>query len=316
MNDSSTTGSPTTTLYRVAAVITFAAVALGSLVCATDSSAACPNWPGCYVGQVMPQAALNPLIEFVHRVVAVSTGPLLLAAALVGLRLSRRTDAGRRIDVVVQVLPWVALAGALAAGVFGMLTIKYGLTTPEAATDLGSSLIAMIVMTTAAVARARTPRHTELTHTGQFAWGAVATLWLVHVTGVFAAGKGSLTRCVSCPVWKVVPIDGPVWLQATRMVLAALAIALVIAALVSGIRTPGIRGYAAVATLLLVVELATGLVIRAQGTNHALSSVYAVTMVCLLWTTTLIAARSTFVRNPAGTDGADLPEAAHQPTPA
>ncbi len=297
MNASSTPAPATVTLYRVAAVITFAAVALGSLVCATDSSAACPNWPGCYVGQLMPQAALNPVIEFVHRVIAVSTGPALLLAALFGLR--------HRRDLTVSVLPWVALAGALTAGVFGMLTIRVGLTTVQGATDLGASLIAMLAMTTAAVALSRTPRRARLTPTGRYAWAAVGTLWLVHVTGVFAAGKGSLTRCVSCPVWGVVAIDGPVWLQTVRMLLAAVAIGLIVAAIVTGFRTPGVRPLTLVAAVLLVVELAVGLVILANGTNHTLSSVYAVSMVCLLWTTALIAARATFTR--ASGDG--VPEA-------
>lgn len=312
MNNTRTPVSTTTIIYRVAAVITFAAVALGSLVCATDSSSACPNWPGCYVGQVMPAGDLNPLLEFIHRVFAVSTGPLLLAAAVLGLRLRRDTTAGRRIDPVVQLLPWLALAGALAAGVFGMMTIKWGLTTTQGATDLGAAIIAMIAMTTAAEARARTPRRVQLTPTGQFAWGAVALLWLVHVTGVFAAGKGSLTRCVSCPVWKIVEIDGPVWLQVTRMVLAAAAIAMIVAALVTGLRTDGIRWYAVVAAALLVIELAIGLVIRNQGTTYALSSVYAFSMVALLWTMTLIAARSTFVRVPQ-VDGADALDRESQP---
>lgn len=300
MNASSTPAPATVTLYRVAAVLTFAAVALGSLVCATDSSASCPNWPGCYVGQVMPQVALSPIVEFIHRVVAVSTGPVLLAAALVGLR--------RRRDLTVAVLPWLALAGAFAAGVFGMLTIRVGLSTPQAATDLGASLIAMVAMTTAAVAR-RTP-------TATYAWAAVGTLWLLHVTGVFAAGQGSLTRCVSCPVWRIVPIDGPVWLQVVRMVLAAVAIAFIVAAIATGARTPGVRPLTVVAGVLLVVELAVGLVILARGTNHALSSVYAVSMVCLLWTTTLIAARATFTRIPPEEAVAEAAAAVEEAAPA
>lgn len=308
MNDIRTPGPATTTVYRAAALITFAAVAMGSLVCATDSSAACPNWPGCYVGQVAPEAAINPMIEFVHRVVAVTTGPLLLAAALLGLRLRRATPAGPRIDPVVQVLPWIALAGALAAGIFGMMTIKWGLTTGQAATDLGGALISMVVMTAAAVAVGRTPRRVQLNATARFAWGAVATLWVMHVTGVYAAGPGSLTRCVSCPVWGVVEIDGPVWLQVTRMVLAAAAIVMIGAAVVTGLRTAGVRGYAVAAPVLLVVELAVGLVIRAQGTTDVLSSVYAVTMVALLWTTALLAARATFVRTAPTGDEESEPE--------
>lgn len=304
MPETSPTLTPTTIVYRAAAVITFAAVALGALVCATDSSSACPNWPGCYVGQVMPEGTVHPLLEFIHRVAAVSTGPLLLAAAVLGLRLRRRTAAGRRIDPIVQVLPWVALAGALTAGVFGMMTIKWGLTTVQGATDLGCALLAMILMTTAAVAQGRTPRRVELVPTAQFAWGGVALLWLMHVTGVFAAGKGSLTRCISCPVWEIVEIDGPVWLQVARMVIAAAAIAMIVAAVVTGLRTEGTRWYAVVAVVLLVVELAVGLVIRQQGTTYPLSSVYTFTMVSLLWTTTLLAARATFTRLPAGDEDA------------
>lgn len=308
MSDSPASPSPTTLVYRAAAVITFAAVALGALVCATDSSSACPNWPGCYVGQVMPEGSVHPLLEFVHRVIAVSTGPLLLAAAVLGLRLRRHTPTGRRVDPVVQVLPWVALFGALAAGVFGMMTIKWGLTTGQAATDLGAAIIAMIAMTTAAVARGRTPRRVRMVPTAQFAWGGVALLWLVHVTGVFAAGPGSLTRCISCPVWGIHEIDGPVWLQVARMVLAAAALVMVVAAIVTGLRLQGTRWYAVVAAVLLVVELVVGLVIRQQGTTYALSSVYTFTMVSLLWTTTLVAARSTFVRLPATSPVHDEPE--------
>ncbi|MCQ8209580.1 COX15/CtaA family protein, partial [Cutibacterium acnes subsp. acnes] len=38
-------------LFAVTAVAITVTLALGSTVCATDASASCPNWPGCYVGR-------------------------------------------------------------------------------------------------------------------------------------------------------------------------------------------------------------------------------------------------------------------------
>ncbi len=287
------------TLFGIAAVVTYAAVAMGSLVCATDSSAACPNWPGCYVGQVLPAGRLNPLIEFVHRVVAVSTGPVLLAAALAALP--------RRREPAVRWLPWVALAGAVVAGVFGMLTIRVGLTTTQAAADLGFSLIAMIAMITAAQAVRRTPRRWELGRAGAYAWGAVAVFFAVHVSGVFAAGPGSLTRCVGCPAWTIVAIDGPVPLQIARIVAALGALVLTGAALLTARHDGTSPVLLAVTGGLVVLELAAGLLMVTLGTSSVLGSVHSVTMVTLLAAITLVAARSTIRTSDDASDA--------QPTP-
>jgi len=43
------------TIFRLAALFTFLAVAMGAVVCATGSGAACPTWPGCRPGQIAPQ---------------------------------------------------------------------------------------------------------------------------------------------------------------------------------------------------------------------------------------------------------------------
>lgn len=294
--------SATSKLYWAAAIVTFATVAMGSLVCATDSSHACPNWPGCYVGQVVPEATIYPWIEFVHRVVAVSTGPLLLIAALLGLRQS----SGR--TVWTRVLPWVALAGALAAGVFGMMVIRFGISKAQSAADLGSALVAMVAITLAASALSQAPRSGNPparwapTRTTALAAGSVALFIIVHVTGIIVSGPGSLTRCVSCPVWTIVEIDGPVALQVTRMLLAAIAIGLAVAAMGSAFRDhrtgdrsrPDLRPYAVAAAILLVIELVGGIMILTLGVNDALAGAYAVTMGALLWSITLVMARSAF----------------------
>ncbi len=44
----------TLTVFRLAALFTALAVAMGSVVCATGSGAACATWPGCQPGQIAP----------------------------------------------------------------------------------------------------------------------------------------------------------------------------------------------------------------------------------------------------------------------
>lgn len=296
-----------TTLFWVAATITALAVAMGSLVCATDSSHACPNWPGCYVGQIGPEAALHPWIEFSHRVVAVSTGPLLLITALVALRQRNRT-------VWTAVLPWVALAGAVTAGVFGMMVIRWGLSKTQAAADLFASLVAMVAISAAASALAAAPANGQAPArwstnlTARLAWASVAIFIVVHISGIYAAGDGSLTRCVGCPAWTIVDIDGPVWLQVTRIVLAIGAILLALAAVASAFRDqsrrqagidptprPDLRIIGVLAVVFLAIELAMGYALLAHGISDFRAGTHAVAMGGLLWMVTLLATRSSFV---------------------
>ncbi|MEO6143762.1 MAG: hypothetical protein ABIP19_07275, partial [Dermatophilaceae bacterium] len=121
------------TVFRLAALFTFLAVAMGALVCATQSGASCPTWPGCRPDQIAPQWQLSPLIEFTHRVVAMAAGPLVLAAAVMSFRMGGP-------DRWARILPRVALVGAVAAGAFGRLAVLSGLPTWLGAVDLFSAL--------------------------------------------------------------------------------------------------------------------------------------------------------------------------------
>lgn len=259
-------GAVTRAVFVAAAIVTFAAVALGSVVCATDSSAACPNWPGCYVGQIAPEAQLNPILEFVHRVVAVSSGPLLLAAAIVGLRVR---------DALVKVLPWVAFVGAMIAGVLGMLTVKVGISKAWAAFDLGASLIALIAITVAAVCVLRYPRRWQPDTTGRLAWGAVGVLYAFHVCSVLVAGPGSLTRCMSWPVWRIVEADGGVAWQWVRLILGGIAAVLTVLVALQGMRRRDTRVFGAVLAVLVMCEVAMGLTVVAHGAGLTVKAWYA-----------------------------------------
>ena len=283
----------TTVLFVTTALVTFAAVALGSVVCATDSSAACPHWPGCYPGQVTPEAHLNPVLEFVHRVVAVVTGPLLLATAVVALRIR---------DTWVRVLPWVALAGALVAGVLGMFTITRGISTSLAAFDLASSLVAMLASTVAAVRVLRLPATWRPARTGALARATVGTWVLFHLTSIFVAGPGSLTRCVSWPVWRVLDVDGDVAVQWLRLGLAGVALLLTAATVARAVRDAETRALGVVAAVLALVEFTLGLTVVAAGASLPVKGLYAALAGAVLATLGWIAALASTGRHEPARD--------------
>jgi cytochrome c oxidase assembly protein subunit 15 len=88
-------------------MFTFLAAAMGAVVCSTGSGAGCPTWPGRHPDTIATQWRLSPMIEFAHRVAAIGAGPLVLAAAVMALRLPGA-------DLRVTFLPWVALTGTRA----------------------------------------------------------------------------------------------------------------------------------------------------------------------------------------------------------
>ncbi len=120
-------------LVVVAAAVTTLLIALGGIVCATESGAGCPDWPGCY-GRIIPPPQVNAVIEYTHRFVAGITTPLILAAAWFSWRRART------IRWLVRPL-LVAIPFLFAVIVFGAFAVLTGLYRPVAVLDLGSALI-------------------------------------------------------------------------------------------------------------------------------------------------------------------------------
>jgi len=271
------------TVFRLAALFTFLAVAMGAVVCATGSGAACPTWPGCRPDQIAPQWALSPLIEFVHRVVAMTAGPLVLAAAV----MSRRLTGPNRWP---RILPWVALAGALAAGAFGRLAVLSHLPTWLGGVDLFSALTSMTAMGVAAVmvgapadrSSSRSETGTYPAQVGRLAAMSLAVLVAMHVSGIFAAGQLSYTRCIGWPIWQLIDTDLHPWLQGLRLGLAGIGAALVITTAVKAARSERFRVWGVVLAALFAAEMLLGLLIRAGGINAAVAAAYSVLAVALL----------------------------------
>ncbi|HEY6794042.1 MAG TPA: hypothetical protein VI248_05095 [Kineosporiaceae bacterium] len=279
--------SAAVTAFRLAALSTMLAVAMGSVVCATRSGAACPTWPGCRPEAIAPRWQLNPVLEFGHRAVAITAGPLILASAVTSLRLP---GTGWR----VRLLPWVALACAIASGAFGRLVVLRSIPTWLGAVDLACALAAMtltaisaVSVGTAQVLRARPePVAPRLARP---AVAALVTLVALHVTGVFAAGTGSYTRCLGWPLWRLVDVDPHPALQVVRLVLAAAAAALTVRVALVAARSERCRPLGAALAGLLGGEAALGLVLAARGLHDGLASAYSVIAVVLLWCLALLA---------------------------
>jgi cytochrome c oxidase assembly protein subunit 15 len=300
------------TVFRLAALFTFLAVAMGAVVCATKSGASCPTWPGCRASRLTPQWQLSPVIEFTHRVVAFTAGPLLLAAAALSTRLPRP-------DRWLRTLPWVALVGALASGFFGRLVIVSTLPTALGGVDLFCALTAMTVMGIAAV-RAGTPgpEPTETAgpepaaaterrpvQTSRLAAASVTALVTMHVCGIFTAGTGSYTGCVGWPLWRLIDGDLHPWLQGLRLGLAGLGALLVLTTAAVAARSERLRPWGTTLVTLFVAEMVMGQVISARGLNNGVAAAYSVVAAALLWCLGLLSAVAWSARIPVEQAPAD-----------
>jgi len=266
--------------FTAAALLAFASVVMGAVVCATQSGASCPNWPGCYSDSFVPAVQLNPMIEFTHRVIAGITGPAVLVAAILARRLP-----GRRPRILV----WIGLAGTVAAGVFGMLTVKVGIPWWLGMVDLACALTATACLLLGRVLL--TPGATWAPGpTARIAWAAVGVLGALHLTGIAVSGPDSFTRCISWPLG-VLEADRWPWLQVIRVGLAVAAAALIAVAARRAERD-GPRFPARLAVGLVLLELVLAWAMDSGFGGLATRTAYAVVAAAIFGATALLAARA------------------------
>lgn len=275
----------TRTAFTVAAALVVGSVVLGAMVCATEASAACPNWPGCYPGQFAPEPSLRPMVEFIHRVVSGATGPAVLVAALLGRKLA---------DPLPRRLAWIGLAGTLSAGMFGMLIVLVGIPWWLGMLDLASALAATVCMLLARVLLIPSVEWAP-GRLARLAWAAVGVLAAMHLSAIAVAGPNSFTRCLS---WPLGVLDADRWslLQGLRIGLAVAAAVLIGITVVRAVSRPGDRVLGWLVAALLTAELGLGGLLLLGIGDLLVRTGYAIVAALLFSGVALLAGRASVQR--------------------
>jgi protoheme IX farnesyltransferase len=106
------------TLALATTASTLLLIAWGGLVRATGSGDGCPDWPKCF-GSYVPRLEYHTLIEYVHRLLAVVSGGLAVALAIMGIvAIARRRDVNRGAAWLAAALaPMFLIQGILGGAV-------------------------------------------------------------------------------------------------------------------------------------------------------------------------------------------------------
>jgi heme o synthase len=250
-------------LSAATAATTIALVVVGGIVRATGSGDACPQWPGCFPGRVLPPLEVHAIVEFSHRFVALVLSVLIVATAWVAWRRERRDPA----------VLWTAIAAVgvlVIQSAIGAIRIETG---PKALVTTLHFLTAMALLSLVLVTAtaARVPRGSrgggDPTVTPSFrrtVWWTVGLTGVLLLVGAYVRGEGAGLVFLDWPLMdgEFVPDlagDGTVAAFAHR-VLAAIAVGLgaVLVARTRKVAHRGVRALAWTALGLLVVQAGLG----------------------------------------------------------
>lgn len=247
--------------FKASVVWTLALLYLGSVVHATESSLACPDWPTCF-GTMVPEMTGGVFWEHLHRLVA---GGLLLMWGL-ATWLAKKETADR---------PWIfkaSIAGVvllLVQSVFGGLTVIYRLPDLVSTTHLSLALSFLVLATVLASATARAPLdeppRADSTATRTWAVVAAGLVFAQSVLGALVRHMDAGLACVDFPLClgRVVPplVNAPITVHFTHRMLGVIVAIVVLAFALWAYRVGAperVRRWAAVAATLVVAQVALG----------------------------------------------------------
>ncbi|MGE0158454.1 MAG: heme A synthase [Gemmatimonadales bacterium] len=255
--------------FKVSVAWTLALLWLGSVVHATESSLACPDWPTCF-GTMVPEMTGGVFWEHLHRLVA--GGLLLMWGLATWLAHKETTDR-----------PWIfraALGGVallLVQSLFGGLTVLFRLPDWISTTHLtlALSFLALATVLASATSRAGSADDdagpdagadvgTDET-TRRLSVAAPALVLAQSVLGGLVRHMDAGMACPDVPLClgRVVPplVNAPITVHFVHRVLALIAVGVVLALLVrarSAPTSPAVRRWTAVAAALVLVQVGLG----------------------------------------------------------
>jgi len=293
-------------LFKATVVWTLGLLFLGSVVHATESSLACPDWPTCF-GTMMPEMTGGVFWEHLHRLVA---GGLVILFG-VATWFARRETRDR---------PWIfraCLAGLgllVVQSVFGGLTVIYRLPDMISTSHLAMAFLFLSLATVLAASTGRPPSP-ETQGFGREAGPKLRSLASIAAVLVFAQSVlGALVRhtdagmaCPDVPLCLGQVVPPLVNLQITAHVLhRALAIIATVAVLgvawwVRTHEVPGrVRRWAYLAAFLVLVQV--GLGVASVLTVLAVAPVALHTLVAAALLSTLVIVATLAARVEVGAD--------------
>ena len=211
MSDSTITNRPELTSYEASgqfkpasnlllaliiasSIAVFCLITLGGIVRITGSGLGCPDWPLCH-GKLIPPFEFHTLIEYTHRLVASSTGVIVLATAVTAVWNQRRLNSLVALLSVTVFL--VGVAGAL-GGATVLTELHPNLRTLHLAT--AQTIFALLMVSLVWGYRSRTAP-------GQgdeklFSWASAAAIatFVVILSGSYIVGRGAGTVCPGWPL--------------------------------------------------------------------------------------------------------------------
>jgi len=292
--------------FKASVFWTLGLLFLGSVVHATESSLACPDWPTCF-GTMVPEMSGGVFWEHLHRLVA---GGLLLLWGL-ATWLARKESADR---------PWVfraALAGVgllLVQSLFGGLTVLYRLPDLVSSTHLALAFSFLALATVLATAtappdtrhEATTDRHDDSATIRRWAVAAAALVFLQSVLGALVRHTDAGLACVDFPLClgRVVPplVNTQITVHFLHRLLALVATAAVLAFWVRVHRADApvpVRRWVTVAAALVLTQVALGVASVLTVLAVLPVSLHTLVAASLLATLVHVATRSQPARRPA-----------------
>jgi protoheme IX farnesyltransferase len=202
-------------LALATAVATLLLIAWGGVVRTTGSGDGCPDWPKCY-GRWIPRFEYHTLIEYVHRLLAVISGTLSIALAVVAIVALVRSRRGHELPMprsaawlAVSLAPLFAIQGAIGGWIIAshedpqVVTLHFAV----AFVVLG---ISVAIATLATMVRPGTVSRADRGYARLTVWGAGATYLLLLVgTYVRAEGAGLAFRDWPLMGGRLIPSFGP-----------------------------------------------------------------------------------------------------------